>query len=297
MNIFQKFAEGISKTRETFFSGIFKNPDAVNEEFYEELEESMILSDMGAETTEYLLGRLRSAVKENKITDREEAKKILIRFIADLFQKGHPLSTENGSAVIIAVGVNGVGKTTTIGKLAYYFRQNGKSTVIAAADTFRAAASEQLSVWAERTDSQIVCHEEGSDPASVVYDAACSFKARNKDVLLVDTAGRLHNKANLMNELSKIQRVVNRELPGIPVEIFIVLDATTGQNAISQVKAFSEAVTLSGIIVTKLDGTAKGGILVALAKLTELPVRFVGLGEKVDNLEEFDAEAFAQALL
>ena len=295
-SIFEKLKAGLQKTRGNVFAALFSSEERVDEEFFEELEEGMILADMGMDTTEKLLGKLRTDVKERKIADRSEAKAALAGIVADEIRPTRAFVPDNGAAVILIVGVNGVGKTTTIGKLAHAYREEGRKPMLAAADTFRAAAAEQLGEWSKRADVPMVRHGEGADPAAVVFDAIASYKAKKCDLLIVDTAGRLHNKANLMNELSKMQRVIARELPDTPCEVLLVLDATTGQNALSQAKAFMDAVPLSGVVLTKLDGTAKGGVVVAIASALGLPVRFVGVGEQMDDLQRFDADAFAKAL-
>jgi fused signal recognition particle receptor len=269
----------------------------VNDEFYEELEEALILADVGAMPTEELLDELQQTLKERKITDREEARKVLIGLIADAVETGKPFSADSGEAVLLIVGVNGVGKTTSIGKIAASYTEKGRKVMLAAADTFRAAAAEQLGEWASRANVPMVRHNEGADPAAVVFDAIASYKAKNCDLLLCDTAGRLHNKANLMNELGKIRRVIARELPDTPCETLLVLDAVTGQNAVMQAKAFAEVCDLDGVILTKLDGTAKGGVVVSICQTLHVPVRFVGVGEGIDDLQPFDAQMFATALL
>ena len=263
----------------------------------EELEEALIMADVGMATTDKLLSGLRDAVAEKKIKERSEARKELISLLADLMRPEKPFLDGANRAVIMVVGVNGVGKTTSLGKIAAYYKNQGRDVVLAAADTFRAAAAEQLTVWAERAGVPIIKHGEGADPAAVVFDAAASFKARNRDMLLCDTAGRLHNKKNLMNELEKMRRVLDRELPGVPVEALMVLDATTGQNAIAQARAFGESAGLTGIILTKLDGTAKGGVAVAVKEELKIPVRFVGVGEGIDDMQAFDPDDYARALL
>ena len=255
------------------------------------------MADVGMATTDKLLGGLRDAVAEKKIKERSEARNELISLLADLMRPEKPFLDGADRAVIMVVGVNGVGKTTSLGKIAAYYKNQGRDVVLAAADTFRAAAAEQLTVWAERAGVPIIKHGEGADPAAVVFDAAASFKARNRDMLLCDTAGRLHNKKNLMNELEKMRRVLDRELPGVPVEALMVLDATTGQNAIAQARAFGESAGLTGIILTKLDGTAKGGVAVAVKEELKIPVRFVGVGEGIDDMQAFDPDDYARALL
>ena len=292
---FDRLRQGLSRTGSSL-SAIFQG-GGINDDFYEELEEALIMADVGMETTEKLLDSLRDVVTENKLKDRSEARERLISILADFMRPEGEFLQDIDKAVILIVGVNGVGKTTSIGKIAAYYKAQGKDVMMAAADTFRAAAAEQLTVWAERAGTPIVKHGEGADPAAVVFDATASFKARNRDILLCDTAGRLHNKKNLMNELEKMRRVIDRELPGVPVEALMVLDATTGQNAIAQARAFGESAGLTGIILTKLDGTAKGGVAVAVKEELNIPVRFVGVGEGIDDMYPFDPEDYARALL
>ena len=297
-SIFSKLFSGLKATRDTIFGGLFvENGEKINDEFYDELEEAMIISDMGMATAEKLLSQLRKELKAQGINTRTEARKVMIKLLAEAMKPETEFLSNADNAVIMIVGVNGVGKTTSIGKLASMYKAEGKSVMLAAADTFRAAAAEQLTVWAERADVPIVKHGEGADPAAVVFDSIASFKAKKCNLLICDTAGRLHNKVNLMNELSKMRRVISRELPDAPVEVLLVLDATTGQNAIAQAKAFGENAGLTGIILTKLDGTAKGGVVVAVKDELGLPVRFVGVGEGIDDLQPFDAETFAEALI
>lgn len=292
---FDRLRQGLSRTG-SGLSAIFQG-GGINDDFYEELEEALIMADVGMETTEKLLDSLRDAVSENKLKERAEAKEKMISILADFMRPESGFLEDADKAVILIVGVNGVGKTTSIGKIAAYYKAKGKDVMMAAADTFRAAAAEQLSVWAERAGTPIVKHGEGADPAAVVFDATASFKARSRDILLCDTAGRLHNKKNLMNELEKMRRVIDRELPGVPVEALMVLDATTGQNAIAQARAFCESAGLTGIILTKLDGTAKGGVAVAVKEELNIPVRFVGVGEGIEDMHSFDPEDYAKALL
>ena len=295
-SFFEKLRSGLSKTRSTVFSGLFGDAERVNEAFFEELEEGMILADMGMETAEMLLERLRDVVKAGKITTRTAARDALIRLVADAVRPEKPLVADQGPAVLLIVGVNGVGKTTSIGKIAHCYKEQGRKPMLAAGDTFRAAAAEQLGEWARRADVPMVRHAEGADPSAVVFDAIASYRAKGCDLLICDTAGRLHNKANLMNELSKMRRVIGRELPDVPCETLLVLDATTGQNAVAQAEAFANVAGLSGVILTKLDGTAKGGVVVAVASSLGIPVRFIGVGEQIDDLRPFDADAFAAAL-
>ena len=275
------------------FSGFF----SVDEDFFEELEENLILSDMGMDTTLEAVETLRERVKANKIKEPEEVKACLREILVEMLNVGATdLDLTDKPAVILMIGVNGVGKTTTIGKLANLLKNQGNRVLLAAGDTFRAAAADQLAIWADRAKVDIVRHEEGSDPAAVVFDAMNAARARKTDVVLVDTAGRLHNKQNLMNELNKIRRVIDREGTASSKEVLLVLDATTGQNGLIQAKQFGESAGITGIVLTKLDGTAKGGVVLAIAKEMGVPVKFVGLGEGIDDLQPFDAVAFAEAL-
>ncbi len=295
--LFQKWKTGLGKTRTGLLARLFASKDGVNEAFYEELEEALILADAGASVTERLLDELQERLKEQKITDRAGARQELEALIGETVATNKPFSADDGAAVLLIVGVNGVGKTTSIGKLANAYREQGKKVMLAAADTFRAAAAEQLGEWAKRADVPMVKHGEGADPAAVVFDAIASYKAKGCDLLLCDTAGRLHNKTNLMNELGKIRRVIARELPDVPCETLLVLDAVTGQNAVAQARAFAEVCQLDGVILTKLDGTAKGGVVISICESLHVPVRFVGVGEGIDDLQPFDAALFAGALL
>ncbi len=296
MGFFSKLKEGLKKTKDNIGKKIFAafSGRALDDDFYEELEEAMLTADMGVTATEQILDEFKDEVYREKITDTEKAKNLLKRIMVDSIS--YDIPGYDYPLVILLAGVNGVGKTTAIGKLANYFKSIGKSVVVAAADTFRAAASDQLEVWADRANVRIIKHKEGSDPASVVFDAISSAKARGDDVILVDTAGRLHNKKNLMDELKKIHKVIIRELPNADYRSYIVLDATTGQNALSQVEIFSEAIDIDGIILTKLDGTAKGGVVMAISAEQEIPVVFVGVGEKIDDLLPFDPEEFVDAI-
>lgn len=296
MGFFSKLKEGLKKTKDNIGKKIFAafSGRALDDDFYEELEEAMLTADMGVTATEQILDEFKDEVYREKITDTEKAKNLLKRIMVDSIS--YDIPDYDYPLVILLAGVNGVGKTTAIGKLANYFKSIGKSVVVAAADTFRAAASDQLEIWADRANVRIIKHKEGSDPASVVFDAISSAKARGDDVILVDTAGRLHNKKNLMDELKKIHKVIIRELPNADYRSYIVLDATTGQNALSQVEIFSEAIDIDGIILTKLDGTAKGGVVMAISAEQEIPVVFVGVGEKIDDLLPFDPEEFVDAI-
>ena len=276
------------------FSGLF----SIDEDFFEELEEALILSDMGVDTSTEAVDTLRERVKANKIKDPEEVKACLREILVETLDVGDPaLDLTEKPAVLLMIGVNGVGKTTTIGKLAHQLKQAGNRVLLAAGDTFRAAAADQLAIWADRAQVEIVRHEEGSDPAAVVFDAMNAARARRVDVVLVDTAGRLHNKQNLMNELNKIRRVIDREGEKSSKEVLLVLDATTGQNGLIQAKQFGESAGITGIVLTKLDGTAKGGVVVAIAKEMGVPVKFVVLGEGIDDLQPFDPVAFVNALI
>ena len=296
MGFFSKLKEGLKKTKDNIGKKIFAafSGRALDDDFYEELEEAMLTADMGVTATEQILDEFKDEVYREKITDTEKAKNLLKRIMVDSIS--YDIPDYDYPLVILLAGVNGVGKTTAIGKLANYFKSIGKSVVVAAADTFRAAASDQLEVWADRANVRIIKHKEGSDPASVVFDAISSAKARGDDVILVDTAGRLHNKKNLMDELKKIHKVIIRELPNADYRSYVVLDATTGQNALSQVEIFPEAIDIDGIILTKLDGTAKGGVVMAISAEQEIPVVFVGVGEKIDDLLPFNPEEFVDAI-
>ena len=298
MGIFSKISNALKKTKDKFadtFSRVF-SIDRIGEDFYEELEEALIVSDISVKTAFEIVEDLRDKMIEGSVSDKEEVKTALQEVLVDKLLTADKIEYDYPT-VIMVVGVNGVGKTTTIGKLAKYFTNQGKSVTLAAGDTFRAAASEQLSIWAKRADVRIIKHSEGADPSAVVYDAIASAKAKKTDVLIIDTAGRLQVKANLMEELKKMNRVVEREYPEAQFLKMIVLDATTGQNAYSQVDAFDGATNLDGIILTKLDGTAKGGFVISLCNELQVPVAFVGTGEKLDDIELFDKEAFVEAIL
>lgn len=297
MGFFSKIKEGLQKTKENISKKIFEAFKAkkLDDDFYDELETALISADMGVTATEQIIEDLKDSLFRKKITDPDKAKDELKRILIESIDYEIPEYTY--PLVILVAGVNGVGKTTAVGKLANLFKEQGKTVTVAAADTFRAAASEQLEIWAERANVRIVKHNEGSDPAAVVFDAIASMKAKNTDVLIVDTAGRLHNKKNLMNELEKINRVIDRELPNADRRSFIVLDATTGQNAVSQVEVFNEAIDIDGIVLTKLDGTAKGGVVMAISAEYELPVVYIGVGEKIDDLLPFNADEFVSAIL
>ncbi|MBE7024862.1 MAG: signal recognition particle-docking protein FtsY [Ruminococcaceae bacterium] len=297
---FSRLKEGLTKTRESLsqhVDNVFKAFVKVDEELFEELMDALVLADMGAETAMEIVDDLRDRVKTKRITDGQEVKSELADLIAEKLGEETPTLELSGSpAVIFVIGVNGVGKTTTIGKIASQLEKSGKRVLLAAADTFRAAAISQLEVWADRVGCEIVKGGEGADPASVVYDACTAAKKRNVDVLICDTAGRLHNKKNLMDELAKMYRVIDRELPGASKESLLVLDATTGQNAVSQAELFDKAVPLTGLVLTKLDGTAKGGIVIAICTRLGIPVKFIGVGEGIDDLQAFSPAEFAAAL-
>ena len=298
MGMFEKLFGGLGKTRQKLdLEELFQDYAPDSEDFYEELEEMLVLADAGVATAERVDYLMRRKTWEDRYRKGEEAREGLIQILSGILNVGSPeLKLDTKPSVILMVGVNGVGKTTTIGKLAHRLKDEGKSVMLCAGDTFRAAAAEQLGIWAERAGTDFVRHEEGSDPAAVVYDAICAAKARGTDVVLIDTAGRLHNKQNLMNELNKIRRIIDRELPDADVETLMVLDATTGQNGLIQAKQFLETAGLTGIVLTKLDGTAKGGIVFAIANECQLPVKFVGVGEKIDDLIPFDGKSFVEAL-
>ena len=298
MGIFDKLFGGLGKTREKLdLEELFRDYAPDNEDFYDEMEEMLVLADAGVATAERVNYLMHKKTWEERYRKGEEARDGLIRILSGILDVGSPeLHLNTKPSVILMVGVNGVGKTTTIGKLAYQLVQEGKKVLLCAGDTFRAAAAEQLGIWAERSGADFVRHEEGSDPAAVVYDAICAAKARGTDVVLIDTAGRLHNKQNLMNELNKIRRIIDRELPDADVETLMVLDATTGQNGLVQAKQFMDTANLTGIVLTKLDGTAKGGIVFAIANECALPVKYVGTGEGIDDLIPFDSKSFVEAL-
>ncbi len=299
MGFFEKLKNGLKKTKDGFLGKIellMNSFTKIDEDFFEELEEMLILSDIGAETSMDICDKLRAAVKRTGATDPNDVKQLLKDIISEMLTGGNELDLSSRPSVIMVIGVNGAGKTTTIGKLSANLKAQGKKVVVAAADTFRAAAIEQLNVWTDRAGVDIVKHSEGSDPAAVVYDAICAAKARNADVVLCDTAGRLHNKKHLMEELKKIARVITRELPDAKTETLLVLDATTGQNAVNQAKLFSETADITGIALTKLDGTAKGGIIIPIKNELGIPVKLVGVGEKIDDLQPFIPEDYVNAL-
>ena len=297
---FARLRDGLGKTRNSIsdkVNEVFKSFKKIDEEFYEELEEALILADLGMSTSMNIVEKLRERVKEKKLNEEEEVKKELCDIVAEILEsEDSALKLDTTPTVILVIGVNGVGKTTTIGKLASRLKKEGKEVVLAAADTFRAAAADQLEIWAERNDVRIVRLQEGADPAAVIFDGCVSARSKGADVLICDTAGRLHNKKNLMDELGKIYRVIERELPGARKEVLLVLDATTGQNAVNQAEEFNNAANITGIVLTKLDGTAKGGIVITIREKLGIPVKFVGVGEGIDDLQSFNAKDFANAL-
>ena len=299
-SFFRRLADGLARTRDSIaagFDSIFSGYDTIDDDFYEEIEETLVMSDLGIAATTSIIEDLKNKVAENGIRDPEECRQLLIQSIKDEMKTQETdYAFENRKSVVLVVGVNGVGKTTSVGKLAGMLQNRGRKVILAAADTFRAAATEQLVEWANRSGTQIITGQEGSDPGAVVYDAIMAAKARDADVLLCDTAGRLHNKKNLMNELSKINRIIDREYPEAYKETLVVLDGTTGQNALVQAKEFEEATNITGIILTKLDGTAKGGIAVAIHSQLGVPVKYIGVGEQIDDLQKFDPDTFVNAL-
>ncbi len=298
---FNRLKAGLSKTKSGFVSnieGIFTGAKKIDEEFYTDLEDTLIMADVGVETSIFLIERLRKAVKEQGIGDPSKLQEVLIEEIKRIFESvgGKPIDYKASNKVYLIVGVNGVGKTTTIAKLGARIKENGSQALLVAADTFRAAATEQLMTWGERTGITVIHHQEGADPAAVVFDGMAAGKSRKSDVIIVDTAGRLHTKVNLMEELKKVQRVINQNLDGRSLETLLVLDATTGQNAVNQAKIFHDAVNIDRLILTKLDGTAKGGISIAIANQLQIPICLIGVGEKAEDLQEFDAQTFTKAL-
>ncbi len=297
---FKRLAQGLAKTRDNIVSGIdsiFSDFSIIDEDFYEEIEETLVMGDLGIEATTQIIDDLRRKVEEKNITEPGACKQELIQSIKDAMHVSETAyDFENRKSVVMMVGVNGVGKTTSVGKLAGLLKDQGKSVIMCAADTFRAAAAEQLEEWANRADVPIIRGQEGSDPGAVVFDGITAAKARNADVLICDTAGRLHNKKNLMNELGKLNRIIEREYPEAYRETLVVLDGTTGQNALAQAKEFAEVTNVTGIILTKLDGTAKGGIAIAISKELNIPVKYIGVGEQIDDMQKFDANEFVNAL-
>ena len=299
MSFFEKLKKGLQKTKNALFkpfSDLFKSLRKIDEDLMEELEEILICADVGASTADEIFTQLREEIKENRIKDSDDVKCSLKRIMRDMLGQGGEIQFDKTMTVILVIGVNGVGKTTSIGKISSALKRQHKKVVVAAADTFRAAAIDQLNVWTDRAGVDLIKHTEGSDPAAVVFDAINAAKKRNADVLIIDTAGRLHNKKNLMNELSKIDRVVSRELPDAIRETLLVLDSTTGQNAVNQAKEFKSAADITGIVLTKLDGTAKGGIVFSIKNELNIPVKFVGVGEQIDDMEKFNADEFIDAL-
>ena len=300
MGFFDKLKAGIGKTKTAIVGNIDRVMQKfvkIDEDMLDELEETLIMSDVGVETTEKILDELRARIKAERLTEAEDARQALREIIADMIGEGEPLDLSTTPSVILVIGVNGVGKTTSIGKISADLVRRGKTVIVAAADTFRAAAADQLAVWCERSGATLIRQSEGSDPAAVVFDAAAAARRRGADVLIVDTAGRLHNKKNLMDELSKIDRVLTRELPDAARETLLVLDATTGQNAVVQAKEFKGAADITGLILTKLDGTAKGGIVISIKGELGIPVKYIGVGEGIDDMEPFNNGDFARALI
>ena len=301
MGFFDKLKQGLNKTKESFsekINTVFSNFRKVDEDFLEELEEALIMADIGIDTSVQIINSLRERIKKEKIEDEEEVENALrdeMKKLLDIADKDLKLNTK--PSVILVIGVNGVGKTTSIGKIANRLAKDGKKVVVAAADTFRAAAVEQLEIWAKRAGATVVKREEGVDPASVVFDAIRQTKETNADILIVDTAGRLHNKKYLMDELNKIQKVINKEMPDADKEVLLVIDGTTGQNAISQVKAFKKEADITGLILTKLDGTAKGGVVIGITNENQIPVKFIGVGEQIDDMEIFNSDDFVRAII
>ena len=298
MGLFEKLKQGLKKTKNSLFgglNGLFSGSE-ITDDFYDELEETLILADLGAKTSEDIVSGLRSRVKEKRFTTTDQVRGELKEMIKEMLGEDSPLDLSTVPSVVLVIGVNGVGKTTAIGKLSHQLKEQGKKVIVAAADTFRAAAIDQLNVWTDRAGVQIIKHSEGSDPASVVYDALDAAKSRSADVVIIDTAGRLHNKQNLMNELAKISRIVHQKAEGCALEVLIALDATTGQNAVNQARAFNDAADITGIILTKLDSSAKGGIVISIANELKVPVKLISVGEKIDDLQPFVAQDFVEAL-
>lgn len=299
MGFFNKIKEGLKKTRDGFvgqINSMLKSFTKIDDELFEELEELLVMADVGVQTATNICNELKVQVKAEGVTDPQLIMTMLEKLTTDMLSDGNDMVLNTKPSVILVIGVNGVGKTTTIGKLANYYVSSGKKVTLAAADTFRAAAIEQLQVWADRSKADIVKQNEGSDPAAVVFDAISSAKAKGSDIIICDTAGRLHNKKNLMDELAKIRRIIDRELPDADKEFLLVLDATTGQNAVNQAREFSKATGITGIVLTKLDGTARGGVVLAIKEGLKIPVKFIGVGEQVDDLQPFDATEFSKAL-
>ena len=298
MGFFEKLKQGLQKTKNSLFgglNGLFSGSE-ITDDFYDEMEETLILADLGAKTSEDIVEGLRGRVKEKRLTTTDQVRGELKDMIKEMLGEDQPLDLSTVPSVILVIGVNGVGKTTAIGKLSHQLKESGKKVIVAAADTFRAAAIDQLNVWTERAGVSIVKHNEGSDPASVVYDALDAARSRGADVVIIDTTGRLHNKQNLMNELAKISRIVHQKAEGCALEVLIALDATTGQNAVNQARAFNDAADITGIILTKLDSSAKGGIVISIANELKVPVKLISVGEKIDDLQPFVADDFVEAL-
>ncbi len=299
MGFFSKISQGLKKTRDSFSSAIgsvLSSFTKIDEDLFEELEETLIMSDIGMVTSSKICDILRQKVKDERVTDPAVIKNMLAEIVATMVDGDKELHISTHPSVIFVIGVNGVGKTTTIGKIAAQLKSSGKNVILGAADTFRAAAIDQLEVWAKRAEVEIVKSVEGADPASVVYDTIAAAKSRNSDILICDTAGRLHNKKNLMNELAKMYRIIKRELPDADIETLLVLDATTGQNAVNQARDFKEVADITGIVLTKLDGTARGGVVLAIMDELSIPVKFIGVGEQIDDLQPFNPEEFAKAM-
>lgn len=300
MGIFSKFRKGLKKTRDEGITAqldeVMESHETISDDLFDELEEVLIMGDVGIPTAERVIRDLKAKIENDKITSVPAVRETMKDIVSGIVWGGSYLSLRTKPSVILVIGVNGVGKTTTIGKLAMRLKNQGRKVILGAADTFRAAAIEQLQIWADRADVELIKHGEGADPASVVFDTIAAGKARGADVIIIDTAGRLHNKKNLMDELNKISRVIQRELPDASKEVLLVLDATTGQNAVNQAKDFKEAAGITGIVLTKLDGTARGGVILAINNELDVPVKFVGVGEQIDDLQPFDADAFAAGL-
>ncbi|MGM9635581.1 MAG: signal recognition particle-docking protein FtsY [Candidatus Avispirillum sp.] len=299
MGFFDKLKSGLTKTKNAVFSrvdSVVKSFVKVDEDLLEELEEALICSDMGAECAEKVIDELRDAVRDGRLKEPEDVKAALKKILRSMIGEGEELRLDTKPSVILVIGVNGVGKTTSIGKIANSLKKQGKSVLVAAADTFRAAAIDQLEVWCDRAGVDLIRQNEGSDPAAVVFDAAAAAEKRGADVLIIDTAGRLHNKKNLMNELAKIDRVISRELPDSSRETLLVLDSTTGQNALVQAREFKESAEITGLVLTKLDGTAKGGAVFGIREMLDIPVKYIGVGEQIDDMQPFDADMFVEAL-
>lgn len=299
MGFFSKIKEGLKKTRDSVVGQIdtvLKSFTKIDEELFEEIEELLVMGDVGVSTAQDICKELRTRVKQDGVTDPQKIHELLEQITADMLRGGEEININTKPSIILVIGVNGVGKTTTIGKLANNFIKDGKKVVLGAADTFRAAAIDQLQIWADRSGADIIKQNEGSDPAAVVFDAISSAKAKGSDVIICDTAGRLHNKKHLMDELAKINRIIDRELPDADKEVLLVLDATTGQNAVNQAEQFKSTTGITGIVLTKLDGTAKGGVVLAIKNGLNVPVKYVGVGEQIDDLQPFDADDFAKAL-